>query len=152
MNKFMVNNWNHTVGPKDTVYHLGDWSFGRGSRSPSYWRKKLHGHILSVKGDHDRKTKGMRFREYKVLRYGGYSFLLVHDPDKKPFDWHGWVIHGHKHNNNMRYYPFINGERKTINVSVELIGYKPVSIDNLLSLGLDSIRRMRTIDSQLERW
>jgi len=152
MNKFMVNNWNNTVGPKDTVYHLGDWSFGRGSRSPNYWRKKLHGHILSVKGGHDRKTRGMRFSGYRVLRYGGYSFLLVHDPDKKPFDWHGWVIHGHKHNNHMRNYPFINGERKTINVSVELVGYKPVSIDSLISLDINSIRRMRTIDSQPERW
>jgi calcineurin-like phosphoesterase family protein len=87
-----------------------------------------------------------------VLRHGGYTFLLIHDPDQKPQDWHGWVIHGHKHNNNMRHYPFINGEHKTINVAVELIDYQPLSIGKLLSLDIGSIRRMETIKSQPERW
>jgi calcineurin-like phosphoesterase family protein len=152
MNSVILGNWNQTVGPEDTVYHLGDWSHGRGSRPPSYWRGRLRGRILSVQGDHDERTRGEHFRGYRVLRYGGHSFLLVHDPDKTPFEWQGWVIHGHKHNNQMQYYPFINGERKTINVSVELIGYKPISMDRLMSLELDSIRSMPMIESQPERW
>jgi hypothetical protein len=49
-------------------------------------------------------------------------------------------------------YPFINGGRKTMNVSAELTNYKLVSLEYLLSLDLDSIKRMRTIDSQPERW
>ncbi|MFP3975562.1 MAG: 2'-5' RNA ligase family protein [Dehalococcoidia bacterium] len=147
MNKFMINKWNQTVGPKDTVYHLGDWSFGRGARSPSYWGKKLHGQIVAIRGGHDRKTRGVRFEEYRVLSCGEYSFLLVHDPEEKPFDWDGWVIHGHKHNNDMIGYPFINGERKTINVSVELTDYRPVKLDDLVSLNLDAIKYMRTVDS-----
>jgi calcineurin-like phosphoesterase family protein len=48
----------------------------------------------------------------------------------------------------MRDYPFINGETKTINVGVELIGYKPINIDYLLSLDIDSIKRMDTINSK----
>ncbi|MBA7613045.1 hypothetical protein ES703_20288 [subsurface metagenome] len=152
MNKALVTKWNTLVAPRDTVYFLGDWSFGRGSRPPKYWIRKLKGHIVSIRGDHDDRLQGIRFANYKMLHYGGYSFLLIHDPGQRPEDWRGWIIHGHKHNNDLRYYPFINGERKSINVAVELIEYQPLSIDKLLSLNIGSIRRMETINSQPERW
>jgi calcineurin-like phosphoesterase family protein len=152
MNKTLVTKWNALVAPRDTVYFLGDWSFGRGSRPPKYWGRKLNGHIISIKGSHDGRAKGVRPVYHKVLHYKGYDFLLIHDPDQKPVEWHGWTIHGHKHNNELGDYPFINGERKTVNVSVELIDYQPIRIDRLLSLDIDSIRRMETVNSQPERW
>jgi len=154
MNEVIKNNWNSTVGDNETVYFLGDWSFGRGSKPANYWKRQLKGRIVSIHGSHDRNNKRneIKFEKTKVLHVGGYSFLLIHNPEDKKTEWHGWIIHGHVHNNKMDRYPFINGEQKTINVSVELINYKPVSLSYLLSLGLDSIRRMRTIDSQPERW
>lgn len=152
MNRALVKKWNALVAPGDTVYFLGDWSFGRGARSPQYWARKLTGRIVSVRGSHDNGVEGVRFERYKVLHYKGYSFLIIHDPDEKPTDWQGWVIHGHKHNNDLRDYPFINGERKTINVSVEVIDYQPLKIDKLLSLHIDSIRRMETINGRPEVW
>src|SRR3990167_6069660 len=60
---------------------------------------------------------------------------------------HVMVIHGHHHNHYMDIYPFINGERKTINASVELIDYNPVSFDELFLLNFDKIKRMDTIKS-----
>ena len=77
---------------------------------------------------------------------------MIHDPTDRQIEWQGWTIHGHVHNNEMDNYPFINGEKKTINVSADMINYTPVSLAYLLSLDLGSIRRMRTIDSQPERW
>jgi calcineurin-like phosphoesterase family protein/2'-5' RNA ligase len=151
MNTKIIRNWNDTVKPRDTVYFLGDWAFGRGHKPAKYWRSKLKGHITPIRGSHDWREKGIRFEDFKVIKYHGYSFMLIHDPTQAG-DWHSWIIHGHKHNNNMRDYPFINGERKTINVAVELINYRPLSLDKLLSLSIDSIRRMRTIDSEPERW
>lgn len=151
MNKAMARNWSDTVKPRDTVYFLGDWAFGRGHKPAKYWRSKLKGRIVSIRGSHDWREKGLRFEDSKILRYHGYTFKLIHDPTQAG-DWHGWIIHGHKHNNNMRDYPFINGEQKTINVAVELINYRPLSLDKLLSLRIDSIRRMQTIDSEPERW
>jgi len=150
MNRVLVNNWNNTVKPKDTVYFLGDWAFGRRHKPAKYWVRKLNGHIVSIRGSHDWQEKGIRFEDSKILQYHGYSFLLIHDPNQAG-DWNSWIIHGHKHNNNMKDYPFINGERRTINVSVELTNYKPVSIDYLLSLDIDFIRRMETINSKPER-
>jgi calcineurin-like phosphoesterase family protein len=152
MNKVIKNNWNSTVGDNETVYFLGDWTFGWGHKPAEYWKRQLKGVIVSIRGSHDREARGIRFENTKVLHVNGYSFLLIHNPEDRKTEWHGWIIHGHVHNNKMNRYPFINGEQKTINVSVELIDYKPVSLSYLLSLDLDSIKRMRTINDQPERW
>ena len=151
MNETIVRNWNETVKDRDTVYFLGDWTFGRGHKPAKYWVGKLKGHIISIRGAHDWREKDLRSEDFKVLQHHGYSFLLIHDPEQAG-DWHGWIIHGHKHNNNMSKYPFINGARKTINVGVELTNYRPISLDFLLSLNIDSIKRMETINSKPERW
>jgi len=147
MNKALVSNWNRTVKPSDTVFFLGDWSFGRDSRPASYWIKQLNGNIITIKGSHD---IGVRARNSQIINCGFLKFLLIHDPGQVPKDWKGWVIHGHKHNNEVGF-PFINGRNKTINVSVEVISYKPLSLDKLVSLDIDSIARMETVNSKAER-
>lgn len=154
MNRVTKNNWNSTVGDNERVYFLGDWSFGRRSKPASYWKRQLKGRIVSIQGSHDRNDKWneIEFEKTRVLHVGGYSFLLIHNPEDRKTEWQGWIIHGHVHNNKMDKYPFINGEQKTINVSAEVVNYKPVSLTYLLSLDLDSIKRMRTVDSQPERW
>jgi len=157
MNRTMKKNWNSTIGEKDTVYFLGDWSFGRKARQSNYWMRQLNGYIFPIRGSHDRDKFSSEFPKWELLHRDGYTFLLMHDPEdeeviKAVKERYDWLIHGHVHNNKMDRHPFINGEQKTINVSAELINYKPVSLSYLLSLGLDSIRRVRTIDSQPERW
>lgn len=148
MNRLLVRNWNRVVKDHDKVYFLGDLSFGREHRPPRYWLKRLKGKKVLIKGSHDRNHA----RQYKIINYKSYKFLLVHDPNRIPIEFDGWVIHGHTHNNSMQKYPFVNGVRKTINVSVELINYRPISIDWILTLGIDSIKRMETIKSKPERW
>lgn len=148
MNRILVDNWNNTVR-NNPIYFLGDLSFGKMSRSAQQWLKKLDGDITYVRGNHESAVRNSK--EYEILEYAGYKFLLVHDPDNLPIKWDGWVIHGHKHNNDMKNYPFINGERKTINVSAELLNYKPISLDYLISLRIDSIKRMDMTDTLPER-
>ncbi len=163
MNRAIENNWNSTVADDDVVYFLGDWSFGWRHRPAAYWKGQLKGNIVSIRGSHDRKPGGIQFLDLEELHVDGYDFLLIHNPNpndrhqtdeqkQKLQNWHGWVIHGHVHNNEMDRYPFVNGDQKTINVGAELINYRPVSLEYLLSLNLDSIKRIRTIDSQPERW
>jgi len=163
MNRTLIARWNSIVLPSDTVCFLGDMSFGRGSRPLRYWMNKLHGRIKIIKGGHDPDDESLEMLEFCELSHKRYRFLLIHSPDpddpdqterqkRKLEDWHGWIIHGHKHNNDVENYPFINGERKTINVSVELIDYRPLSIDRLMSLNIDSIKRLETLNSQPERW
>jgi len=152
MNWALVKNWNKTVKPRDIVYFLGDWTIKRQPRRARYWMRKLNGHIISIKGNHDRGQRGVKFYHHRIRHWGGHKFLLLHDPKEKQGTWEGWLIHGHRHNKSMDRYPFINGGRKTINVSVELTNYRPISIDYILSLNIDSIRRMEKINSKPERW
>lgn len=150
MNQTLLKNWNSHIKKSDTVFFLGDMSFGRHSRNAQYWQSQLNGKQIFIIGSHDNPPP-QAYLNQAIVRYKGREFLLVHnprDPDRIPKGWSGWIIHGHKHNNSMGKFPFINGENKTINVSVELINYKPVNIDQILALDLDSIQRMSTLDSE----
>ena len=62
------------------------------------------------------------------------KILFTHDPKIAPDNYEGWVIHGHEHNNNLHIYPFFNPHQRRINVSVEVIGYRPVPLSNMLQL------------------
>lgn len=154
MNKTLIANWNSTIHSQDTVFFLGDMTWGRKHRPISYWLPRLNGNLQFIIGPSHDEEEIQTYFDSVIITYRGRTFLLVHNPhdrDRIPKDWSGWIIHGHKHNNSMGRYPFINGETKTINVSVELIGYKPVNIDQILAFDLDTIRRVSTIDSKPER-
>ena len=136
MNNVLLNNWNNTIKDEDTVYFLGDLAFGTSSRPTDYWLKQLKGKIIFIKGNHD-KSKNINFLQHCKLQYGKYSFFLTHDPVNAPKNWDGWIIHGHHHNHYTEY-PFINKEKRTINVSVELTDYKPVDMDDMIKKIEDS--------------
>lgn len=48
----IIENWNKTISPGDTVLHLGDFVLGGAERIKSY-AKKLNGHIYLIMGNHD---------------------------------------------------------------------------------------------------
>lgn len=118
MNRVLVHNWNRIVGPSDTVYFLGDMTFGRRSRGALFWLEQLNGKIVFINGNHDRKVPNAV--THHVLEHKRHRFLLVHDPNELPVPWDGWMIHGDKHNNDMRHYPFVNKKKMTVNVSCEV--------------------------------
>ncbi len=132
MNRFIVGSWNRTVGKSDTVYFLGDMCYGRRNKGIDYWVARLNGAIVFIRGYHDRSSE-VRFHDSLILKRGGERLLLVHDPMNAPLGWDGWVVHGHTHNNRPEY-PLISLERRTINVSAELLDYKPISIKKILDL------------------
>jgi len=144
MNGVLTENWNNTVGNHE-IYFLGNLSSEKMGRTQDYWLEMLNGKIRFIRGNRDDNIPDAKSHE--IIKRGRYTFLLTHDPDRLPIDWNGWIIHGHKHNNDMKNYPFINGDKKTINVCPELVNYRPVSLDFLTSLKLGSIKRMDTLDS-----
>jgi 2'-5' RNA ligase len=89
MNEVLVNNWNNTV-KNNSVYFLGDLSFGRGSRPTDYWLERLSGQISFIRGNHETARNS---KEYEIIEYKGWKFLLVHNPNNLPVEWNGWVIH-----------------------------------------------------------
>ncbi|MDT8357010.1 MAG: metallophosphoesterase family protein [Methanomicrobiaceae archaeon] len=145
MNETLIRNWNGIVRREDTVFHLGDFAFGR---NPRNFKGRLQGRKRFIRGNHDRKLRGARTSV--IIDHQGFRFFLCHSPEDRPKEWGGWVVHGHTHNHRSRY-PFINGDLRTINVSCELTGYAPVSLDFIISLDPESIKRMETVYSEPER-
>lgn len=139
MDTKMIDSWNSVVGKDDEVYFLGDLSY---KVNPNYLNQilsKLNGKIYLIKGNHDKSKfieKSLnRFewiKEYYTFDYVyeniPYKFVLFHYPI---YEWDGmWrgSIHvcGHVHINSTEY--FDNHQGKIINVSCELLDYKPISI------------------------
>lgn len=148
MNKVLIRNWNSTISKKDKVYYLGDLLFKKKGityyvdgkpipikhRTKNWVESNLNGEIVFILGNHDKKGGGVTYHEKLLLEFGEYGFLLIHDPYYIPSWWKDWTIHGHTHNNHPKEYPLINRKKKTINVSVELLDYKPISLEGIIDL------------------
>jgi len=147
MNNLMLDNWNNTVDKDDFVFFMGDMAFGKGSRQADYWLKQLNGDIVFFRGNHDRSNK-IRYTQSMILQTLGKDFLFLHDTRHVPLGWNGWVVHGHNHNNYLSKFPLVNGERKTINVGVELINYKPLLLEDLINEDLMNIKRWNDLESE----
>jgi calcineurin-like phosphoesterase family protein len=132
MNETILKNYNKTVKDNSLVFFLGDMTL-RGDmkihKGPkgrafwyNFWFNKLKGHITFFKGNHDPEG----FNE-TVIHFGNLYFKLSHFPSNRD-DWVGWMIHGHVHDK----WPFINYDYKTINVSVDVTGFKPVRLSDII--------------------
>jgi calcineurin-like phosphoesterase family protein len=129
MDNILTRNWNHKIGPADEVFYLGDLCHGKNSAPASEYLSRLNGRIHIISGNHDEAIPGA----VQSLQFhcDTTDLFLIHDPAQAPADFHGWVIHGHMHNNDVRTYPFVNAGTRTINVSAELVDYTPVSLDEI---------------------
>lgn len=131
MDDVLTRNWNYTVRPEDPVVFLGDLAYGRGPRNPFSYLQHLNGKIRLIRGDHDDEAFLPRMENSFEFTHRGIRFLCIHDPRQADPDFNGWIVHGHIHNNNPQEYPFINPHTRTINVSAELTGYRPVSLSSI---------------------
>ncbi len=132
MDHVLIKNWNYTISPANRVYYLGDLRYGLQAMSALEYRKKLKGNITFIEGNHD--DPELCAVPSAILDYGGFHFLLIHDPAKIPKTFDGWVIHGHHHNNDLPRYPFIDFLNRRVNVSAEAIGYIPVNLNTICNL------------------
>jgi calcineurin-like phosphoesterase family protein len=129
MDDVLIRNWNYRVATRDEVFYLGDLCHGKNAAPASEYLSRLNGRIYVISGNHDEEIPGAV--PSLRLQYGTIEFFLIHNPENAPCDTHGWIIHGHLHNNDIGQYPFINAVTRTINVSAELLDYVPVSIPEL---------------------
>lgn len=138
----MLTLWNATIRPQDMVIHLGDIIFTAGSSEKvKEVLSKLNGRKILVNGNHDKKS-------YNWYMTNGFDFvcdrfswdfnrkriLFVHNPAHVSQDEllkYNFVICGHSHNN----VPFVthDGTCTFVNVSVEHLDYKPMSLIPLLN-------------------
>lgn len=141
----MYSRWNDIVDDDDTVIHLGDVVHHPCTLEAWKMLDLLDGRKMLVRGNHDggvAMNDPVNVVESATIRHGKYTFYLEHQPVNQPDI---WQIHGHMHNNEPISYPFIHYERKNVNVSVELIDYEPLAMDELIH-HLSKRRRFRDIN------
>jgi calcineurin-like phosphoesterase family protein len=142
MDEALVDNWNGTVGDRDTVYFLGDLFF---RASPDRVRGilcRLKGQKHLVIGNHDsswmtKELVNSHFVEashFLQVSVEGRHLVMCHYP---LLCWGGegksWMIHGHIHNNrHMDYWPLLQIRERVLNAGVEINGYAPVPFEKLL--------------------
>lgn len=129
MDELMVKNWNEVIKPHDRVYHLGDVVMNRRCLPIL---NRLNGKKVLIKGNHDifpLKDYTDYFediRAYKV--FPKHGIICSHIPV-----YTGQLegrfklnVHGHLHQN-------IINDRRYLNVCVEQINYKPITLEQILN-------------------
>lgn len=146
MDETLLRYWNDVVDEDDEVLFLGDLSYADSKMTPDAWLEYLNGDVLFVRGNHDSgvsQNAPVNKVESCTITHGRYRFFCTHKP---PDEWlPGWTLHGHVHNNDPVVYPFIHPQRQTVNVSVEMLDYKPLLMDELVYY-LDQNKRYETIE------
>lgn len=121
MDRAMIANWNRVVGPRDRVYHLGDFAF-RGPPAAHYERQ-LNGTLVKIQGNHDREGWGLPYLRIRVNRTG---VVLFHYPIEEWDGWHQGAVHLHAHTHDPE---FLSAERRG-NVSADAVGFTPVRLED----------------------
>jgi calcineurin-like phosphoesterase family protein len=104
MDERLIANWNERIGPRDTVYHLGDIIF-RSAKAPEAYLNRLNGSIHLLRGNHDSETikscayRFASIREMLVYRMDRQKVILCHYALRL---WEGshlgtWHLYGHAH-------------------------------------------------------
>lgn len=133
MNEYLIEMWNSRVSKDDTVYHLGDFSFGSIEMACQILAR-LNGRKVLVLGNHDRTVTAMKrcgfdeVHKHLTLTLDGYSLALRHDPDGfTPEDLSAdFAICGHVHEKWRFKAPNI------VNVGVDQWDFAPVSLYTII--------------------
>lgn len=151
MNQALIDNWNRVVCSSGTVYHIGDFAFGKLDYVKEV-RAQLNGTIHLILGNHDR----LRPRQYLEAGFASVqqswrmklstkTVLLQHHPpapnDKWPLGVQT-ILCGHIHNNPGWWESLPDGKRPRIyNCSVEQIGYRPVTYPQLMEIWSERFKK-----------
>ena len=135
----MIKRWKQTVRPSHTILHLGDLFFTK-KRGLEHFAleiaPKLPGKKCIVLGNHDARNVDYEALGFTVLKpysinYRGYEVSFDHYPRIIPNEMRRVHVHGHIHGN-----PYSDGEvtrLNNINVSVEVVDYRPQRFTTLLN-------------------
>jgi calcineurin-like phosphoesterase family protein len=135
MDEAIIRNWNATVQPGDTIYHLGDFGL-TDTESIIKVLRRLNGNKYLIWGNHDKGIRGEALKhfgwakDYYELKYEEYRIILCHYAFEV---WnkshHGsFHLHGHSHGS----LPTPNHMRR-LDVGVDVHGYRPISLEEVVA-------------------
>ena len=133
MNEGLIERWNRRVSPEDTVYHLGDVSFGKFGPTQEII-KRLNGYKILVKGNHDRSHERMielgfqeSISELYLQTEKGMAYLH-HEPlpNGRWGDTADFQLCGHVHD-------MWKVKEKWYNVGVDVWDWEPKTLEELFN-------------------
>lgn len=152
MNTDIMKNFEEFDTPEFVHYHLGDFAF----KLPQYGFKNAANSVMMY-GNHDKAGQDLTSwfgtvighpatwrTHYAKIEDGGYTLLLSHaplNPVTQNLPTHDFNLYGHVHNSMVlqpermfEEHPFLKGSTKHVCVCVELIDYKPVTLEEAISI------------------
>lgn len=140
MDETLIENWNHKVTGKDTVYILGDLIY-RSQKPPEEYLRRLRGKKHLILGNHDRgwiRSCQMErfFESVNNLLYvadGKRQYTLCHYPMMSwPHIMRCYMVFGHIHGNtDADYWPLIQGNERMLNAGVDVNHFEPVTFEEM---------------------
>jgi calcineurin-like phosphoesterase family protein len=132
MDAALIEAWNSTVRPADTVYFLGDFAMGSSPERCAATFAALRGKLHLVVGNHDKvRVTGLPWEsvsERVTVVTDGRRIVCDHYPLR------AWVgsfrgalhLHGHTHGS-------LPGTSQSLDVGVDVWSYRPVGLDDILA-------------------
>lgn len=144
MNEGLIKNWNDTVHEEDTIYIIGDFSFGGTGKIKSVLNR-LIGYKVLILGNHDHGNKNNKWIRFgmdevvydtKEITVFDHDVIMNHFPykgyeiDEREFSWQledegKFLLHGHVHES-------WKVNKRMINVGVDVNNYKPVALPDIV--------------------
>lgn len=134
MDNEIIKNWNDRVNENDIVYHLGDIAVAYtklprlGDEQVFQILRSLHGHLILIKGNHDRRDlfKYLAAHNYeyggrpkfefhdvgKLIKYDHHQLYMTHYPFMMGIAPQIWNLHGHIHH-------YMMPSKNNINVGID---------------------------------
>lgn len=140
MNECIIERWNSVVKPKDIVYHLGDFAFGKHNIRIA---ERLNGDKKLILGNHDMYPTTEYLKYFRKL-YGVVFWercILSHVPVHPNGIGNRWVlnVHGHLHSKTVKISipqfednPLIEEDKNYFNVSCEQNNLTPIHRDVIM--------------------
>jgi len=132
MDEAMVERWNETVGPDDTIWHLGDFAQGRGAGFAARILSRLNGRKHLILGNNDdAETAALpgwsSVGHYAEITVEGVWLVLCHYPFRT---WNGMYkgainLHGHSHG---RLAPM----PRQLDVGVDVWDFRPITVERIV--------------------
>lgn len=132
MDQTLVENWNKSVKPEDTVYCLGDFAY-KNAKALNFYADALNGTKHLVLGNHDHKSVDEYKKYFATVQDVLYVeiekqlIVMFHYPI---FSWKkkargAWHLYGHVHNAVLD----VLKDTKSMNMCVDVTEFKPVEFD-----------------------
>ncbi|MBI2332974.1 MAG: metallophosphoesterase family protein [Chloroflexi bacterium] len=122
MDATLIANWNSTVKPGDTVYHLGDF----GTMESLNYLSQLNGKVIFLPGNYDTpEIVAVLARTCEIIQPNtvidveGHRLQLVHEPDEATTG--EFFLFGHVHQLQMV-------KRNGLNVGVDCHFFRPIPL------------------------